>query len=961
MKKKAIKIATASVVAASSFAAVAPFSTEAASSVPSTVAKAVKSMKAAKTAYKSLGDKGKVASVASVQKAVNQAKADYSKAKAALAKYKGKDKSKLNKQLMAAMPAYHNATAYISTVKYAQNIKKQADSFAAAAKAGKSIDASSYAKFKTTLSKAKKYVMDKIVGYADQAVVKAYITPALAAQKTVDSYLVSVKSVDEVVAVTVDEGSKLEDVNLPKEVTVTLVNGKKAQKAVTWDTKELEANLSKPGEYTVKGAVAGTKLEASVKVTVKAVNPKVESVSAINAKQVEVKFNKAIDEDSVLDADGVVQNIGFTTVGTAASTGELTGELSEDGKTLTITAANTFKGDYAVATTDKAIKSADGVALDKYTTLVHAEDKEAPKLVSSSASAKVSTNKISLVFNEPVQSAGAIVTVNGEAATVSKNASNPNQLDVTTTSAIAAGTTANVKIINVQDYANNYTTPNPLEVSVVVVADTVAPNVVSVKPVGENKLEVKFDKNMSLASFANHVRLVAGSGTVTNLTATAGSDAKTVILTGSLSYTDSYSALLFIDSDVKDTAGNNVAAYSTSVVFSKDNVAPTLTSVEYKNGKLSAKFSENIAAGGNTTVTAINQATGVSTTITLNYTASTGNAVISGDTLTVTQGLVDGTYQLRLPANTVVDLAGSPNQNALIVKDFVVKNDVAGDNTAPTVTQPTGSTVTPGAPGVEQTVTYTAADAGSGINLATVRDLNNYTWDGKALPADSYVTTVLTGTADKATSVAVTVHIPSNKITATKTAAFTINGIRDNAGNTITAVGTGNVTLADGVKPEFTSAAIAANGTSLVLGFSEAVTGVDKADFVFTLNGVTLPAANLATISVSNTEPNKYVTNIVANVEDNDTTVVGKADAPKDVLYIDTNGTPGLQADDLILTAVDPATYASTDTTTTINLNAAYVSGLKVKFVEDKTPSTATPVKDTQGNAGVYNKEIVIK
>ena len=297
MKKKAIKIATASVVAASSFAAVAPFSTEAASSVPSTVAKAVKSMKAAKTAYKSLGDKGKVASVASVQKAVNQAKADYSKAKAALAKYKGKDKSKLNKQLMAAMKDYHNATDYIKAVNYASGLKKQADSFAAAAKAGKSINVSDYAKFKAELAKATKKVMDQIVGLADKAVVKAYITPALSAAKTVDSYLVSIKSVDEVAAVTVDEGSKLEDVNLPKEVTVTLVNGKKAQKAVTWDTKELEANLSKPGEYTVKGAVAGTKLEASVKVTVKEVAPAIVSTKAIAANTIEVTFNKAVDTE----------------------------------------------------------------------------------------------------------------------------------------------------------------------------------------------------------------------------------------------------------------------------------------------------------------------------------------------------------------------------------------------------------------------------------------------------------------------------------------------------------------------------------------------------------------------------------------------------------------------------------------------------------------------------------------
>ena len=70
--------------------------------------------------------------------------------------------------------------------------------------------------------------------------------------------------------------------------------------------------------------------------------PAVKSVSAINANQVEVKFNKAVEKSTVLDGSNVVQNITFSPVGTATVAGGLTGSLSADGKTLTITAWKTL-------------------------------------------------------------------------------------------------------------------------------------------------------------------------------------------------------------------------------------------------------------------------------------------------------------------------------------------------------------------------------------------------------------------------------------------------------------------------------------------------------------------------------------------------------------------------------------------------------------------------------------------
>ncbi|MCX7884039.1 MAG: Ig-like domain-containing protein [Caloramator sp.] len=88
--------------------------------------------------------------------------------------------------------------------------------------------------------------------------------------------------------VTVNEGQK---VNLPETVKAKMSDGTEKEVAVKWDT----VDTTKAGEYTVNGTVEGTTLKATVKVVVKAVALKVESVSAIAANKMLVKFNKAVD------------------------------------------------------------------------------------------------------------------------------------------------------------------------------------------------------------------------------------------------------------------------------------------------------------------------------------------------------------------------------------------------------------------------------------------------------------------------------------------------------------------------------------------------------------------------------------------------------------------------------------------------------------------------------------------
>jgi len=245
------------------------------------------------------------------------------------------------------------------------------------------------------------------------------------------------------------------------------------------------------------------------------------------------------------------------------------------------------------------------------------------------------------------------------------------------------------------------------------------------------------------------------------------------------------------------------------------------------------------------------------------------------------------------------------------------------------------------------------------VNLATIQDINNYTWDGRALPTGSYVTTVITGSADKATSVAVTVRVPSASITTTKKALFTVNNIRDNAGNTLASAGAGEVTFVSGNQnqPEFNYAAISNNGASLALGFSEAVQSstLDAYDFDITLNGYLLATNSIASVYSPNSNVDTFVVSIKASVAND----ISMNRGISDVIYLDTNNNGVYdEARDIVLDVVDYRTHSSNAiNSVTANLNSNYITSLRVKLVRD----TVSPVQNAQGNYAIFNKEIDVR
>ena len=742
--------------------------------------------------------------------------------------------------------------------------------------------------------------------------------------------------------VTVSRGNDATDANKLAAVQA-YVTSLVTEKGVTAKT----VASTTAGNYVVTLTKGQAKAEKTIAITFgyAADDRFVTEVTAINAKQVEVKFATPVMKSTILNTSGEVQNMAFTMVtGATVNPGQLKGSLSEDGKTLTITANWVFDGEYAFKSM-ATIKAATGEKFEEHTAIVKANDKVAPKLVSGSAAAKTSTNSFALLFDEPVNAAGVVAYVNNGSATVANNPTNPNRLDVTSNIQVIAGTTATIKLTNVKDYNNNLLTPNPLETTVAISADTVAPTVTNVNVTGENRVEITYDKNMSITSFAGRARLVYSNGTVTNLTATAGTNANTVILTGTgLPVTNNYNAILFIDADVKDTVGNGTALYSSNITLSKDVIAPVLTSVEYKEGKIVASFTEDIVLGRQNSVTVIDQKTGKSTLVSLN----SSNSVITTNTLTIAGYLPNGAYQLHLPAYTVVDKASTPNPNKTDMLPFGVQNTLSADSTRPVIGAIKSN---PAINGAEQTVTYTVTDFDSGVNLISLQEMNNYTWDNSPLPWGSFVTTDFTGAVDKATTVTVTIHIPSTGIPASKQALFSINSIRDNADNAIASAAVESIYLYGGYQygPELSQAYIDAYGTSLVLSFNEAVRNLDVNDLEIMLDGKHLNKnviASVVPVYNSNANPNVFVTGINASVA----TVSG---SNQSIYYLDNNGNGNYDTDDIYLYT---GNYSS-NVTNSIPVNLNTLGNLSVKLIHDNN----SPVQNHQGINAIFGNVIKVK
>jgi hypothetical protein len=176
------------------------------------------------------------------------------------------------------------------------------------------------------------------------------------------------------------------------------------------------------GKVTLEVAAAATASEAAAKkssiddaiiIEVVAPSASVQSAEIISTTELRVTFDSPVKSDTVLGLNGKLStNVEVLrrndTKGVlAADPGTLTGSLSTDGKTLTITPSATFAGEYRIVCSKNVLTSA-GVAIEEYSKALTFIDNYPPVYLGTTIDD--TGFKASINFSEPMDFSGLSVT-----------------------------------------------------------------------------------------------------------------------------------------------------------------------------------------------------------------------------------------------------------------------------------------------------------------------------------------------------------------------------------------------------------------------------------------------------------------------------------------------------------------------------------------------------------------------
>ncbi|MEK4384811.1 S-layer homology domain-containing protein [Solibacillus sp. FSL W7-1464] len=371
---------------------------------------------------------------------------------------------------------------------------------------------------------------------------------------------------------------KAEEVDAAKAEVKTAKEAVTALEKAVADAKDVittEASAkAKAAIETAKKAIATT--EAAIELTL--ADPKVSSVEAINATQVEVKFNKAVDAKSVFaDGKSGAFKQGVITIRSIDSVtdGTLSGELSADGKVLTVTSTQLLEKRYDVVV-DKLTTTA-GETVEKFNKIISInKDVTAPTVLGTEL---VTANQLKIKFSEPMASAGSttfkladgtvVTDITGQGTLVDGGKAvilDLSDVDVPVSKDITA------TIIGAADKAGNLLNPNPATVTFQKGAkDGVAPTVSSVSQTGAKTFEIKFSE-----AVVGKPTVAIDSQTINaaNVVIDPKDATKVTVTTASVLEGDKIVTI----SNFVDGSGEVGAATNRVVKFVKDTAAPQLVS-----------------------------------------------------------------------------------------------------------------------------------------------------------------------------------------------------------------------------------------------------------------------------------------------------------------------------------------------------------------------------------------------
>lgn len=552
----------------------------------------------------------------------------------------------------------------------------------------------------------------------------------------------------------------------------------------------------------------------------------VKSVSAINAKEVQIKFSKAVTEADVVTTGNLnTANLNVTPLTGAKTVAPIAAELSEDGKTLTLTAGtNYFDGQYAVVV-EPTVTDLDGNAIKAYSEILTVKDIVRPTVTKVEY---VDFQTAEVIFSEPLSSLGTAIPSLSD-ITVSALAADGKSVTIGLSNAnVELNKEYTVTIIGAKDFAGNLITPNPTEITVKKVkADTVKPTVEAITVVNDKLFTIKFSEKLN----AILPTVSVSNSTGATLTVTKDINDPTVYNVSSDNSLAGVSGAAIAKtvtvSNFTDLSGNTGDTFSKVVTFVADTTDPKVVStrVEKINGveHLIVTFDENVVPQNNVAINGKVVKDFVETDKTPAITTDTStnfelykpvNNKSKAVQLDLTS-LSDGDYTLNLPVGLVKDEAGNDNEAKTVT--FTRTSDVDVNKPA-LVAAYDGNGIK-----VDDNNTVTVKFDRK-LDVASALNLNNYVIEGVQIKS-----AIFTANPDASGHAIVRLTLEDGSVTLSGDRAVTIKNVKSADGVVMDTVTT-TEEFTENVRPTVKSAKLTAED-EITLTFSEKVKLGSSVDF----------------------------------------------------------------------------------------------------------------------------------
>ncbi len=646
----------------------------------------------------------------------------------------------------------------------------------------------------------------------------------------------------------------------------------------------------------------------------------VTSVSAINLKEINVQFNKAVDKTTAETIENYTLSAG--SVSTAV--------LDAATNTVTLTLAAALGQQTSVDVTVANVKDAAGIAIASTTKTVVLTDTTLPQPLSVAVTGPTT---IQVTYSEPIQTAGTY-TLNG--GTYYVGSSSISGRVVTLNIAALANGTYTLNTVNDVDFAGFKSLAKDL--SFTYTTDTTAPTV-SISKVQQNQVTLAFNKD--IVTGASNIKVYHTYSGNSNYAATSYSwtDSKTLVANFAGNYLPVGNATIYVvagdETNVLDAWSNALKNATLTAQVTADTVAPTVTSVVgVDSTHFDVTFSETVTGAD----LAANYTLKDSAAAPLTVSSSVLKAGTTS-TYTLTTSLMNGgSYTLSIPAGVIKDTSIAQNANAAYTTTIAV-----ADKVAPTVDTAVTNAADSTATKIRVSFSEPMATSGAG----SVLDSGVYQYNTAALPTGT--TIVADG------SKAVVITLPAAETISGKT--IVVGRVADLAGNFTTTFSTPLTINADVVDGSDIVNAKTVNTNTVTFEVLSPLTAIDVSKF--TVNSKTAASASYVNQKVNDGATDGALVTLTVGTADKWTSDVTPVIATTTAGALTTSFGTKVGASVTLATAADKTSPAF------VSAKVTTPSAITVTYSENIKPSSVSVYSYTVSNntitaATVTNNTVVL-